>query len=217
MSSERPPPPGWTVWLLETVQRLWPEGKRARTIVTVLLVTALVALIAFAFLLPFAVDDSTPGAVILGFVAIFIVNAISTFTIPTPGLSILGQALIAYYGAQVDPILAGVVGGTAMAVGQIPNYAVGSVAWGAVETRISDRPKLQERVNAVADRVERRGWLAVSTLSFVPNPFTLFGDMAAGYSRMPFGVFFLAAWGARLARSLIIAFLGAAFLDGLEW
>ena len=77
-SDKRPPPPGWTVWLLDTVERLWPEGKRARTVVTVALIAALIALIAFAFLLPFLVDDRTTGSVILGFVAIFIVNAVAT-------------------------------------------------------------------------------------------------------------------------------------------
>jgi membrane protein DedA with SNARE-associated domain len=167
-----------------------------------------------AFALPLLVDAREPATRFVGYVAVFS-NAVSTATIPIPFLSILGQGLIAWYGAEHSVILAGLIGGTAMSVGQIPNYAVGAVSMPAVESRIAQRPRLHRRVLAIVADVERRGWVTVFLLSFVPNPFTTFGDMAAGYSGMRFRTFYLAVWSARIIRALIIAFLGQAFLDAL--
>lgn len=190
-------------------------SRGGRVVATVIVFGVLLALIALAVLLPLLADTTSPGALLLGYVAIALSNAVSTFTIPTPGLSVLGQGLIAWYGADHVPVIAGLIGGTAMAIGQIPSYALGAVAMDSVQDRIAGRPRLEARVDDVIASVERRGWVAVSLLSLIPNPFTLFGDMAAGYSGMPFRTFFLAAWIARVIRALIIAFLGAAFLETL--
>lgn len=208
-------PPAWTVKFVGWVQRIWPEGRRARIVATTLLAVALVAIIGLAFALPLLVDARQTSTRLLGYVAIVVSNAVSTATIPIPFLSILGQALIAWYGAEHSPILAGLIGGTAMSIGQIPNYAVGAVSMPAVEKRVAERPRLHDRVLRIVADVERRGWVAVFLLSFVPNPFTTFSDMAAGYAGMRFRTFYLSAWSARIIRSLIIAFLGGAFLDAV--
>jgi membrane protein DedA with SNARE-associated domain len=184
-------------------------------VAALLLALALLAVVALAFALPLLADASNPATRFFGYVAIFVSNAVSTATIPIPFLSILGQGLIAWYGAEHSAILAGLIGGTAMSVGQIPNYAVGAVSMPAVEARVAERPRVHRRMVRIVADVERRGWLAVSLLSFVPNPFTTFGDMAAGYSGMRFRTFYLAAWSARVIRALIIAFLGDAFLSTL--
>lgn len=215
MLEPRRDPPRWASRLVGWITAVWPESRRGRTVATVIVLTALVALVAVAFLLPLLVDTRGVGAVLLGYVAMVISNAVATATFPIPGLSIVGQALIAVYGADHSWILAGVVGGTAMSLGQIPNYAVGAVAIDAVEGRLAGHPKLRHRFDKVIADVERRGWVAVSTLSFIPNPFTTLGDIAAGYSGMRFRTFFLAAWCARLVRALLIAYFGNAFLQGL--
>lgn len=208
-------PPRWARRLVETASRLWPEGRRARIVVGTLLGLLLAAIIAIAFALPLAVDARDSATRAVGYLAIIVTNAVSTATLPIPFLSILGQALIAWYGAEDSAILAGLIGGTAMSLGQIPNYAVGAVSMNAVEVRISGRPRLHQRIHRIVADVERRGWVAVSLFSFIPNPFTTFSDMAAGYSGMRFRTFYLAVWSARVVRALIIAFLGEAFLSSI--
>lgn len=208
-------PPRWAKRFVGWVERVWPESRRARVAAAIILALALMALIAIAFALPLVVDATNPGQRLLGYAAIFFSNAVSTATIPIPFLSILAQALIAWYGAESSPVLAGLIGGTAMSVGQIPNYAVGAVSMPAVERRLAARPRLRRRALAIVADVERRGWIAVFALSFIPNPFTTFSDMAAGYSGMSFRTFYLAVWTARVIRALIIAFLGQAFLDAV--
>ena len=171
-----------------------------------------------------------PGLDMVAYAGLFVVNWLGAggLLVPIPGLRIVGWLMIVQQGAALDPLLAGVVGGLAMALGQISYYVAANA--GAHRARpagqASARPSLMARVMGAerAARLKERivslindhGFATVLALSLVPNPLTTFACITAGAVGMGFRRFVVATLIGRLALGLLLAAIGDGLFDSLS-
>jgi len=171
-------------------------------------------------LLPVWVDLSEDRLATLGYGGVFVANLASTATvfIPVPGLTAAGQALILTQGAALNPVYVGLLGGTAMALGEVTAYAAGAVG---SEVAREGELKVPRRIRALVEQLiawvdwlmEHYGFATLMVLSAIPNPAFELAGLTAGAVRMNFWRFMLAVLIGKNARGLLLAFLGAHGVD----
>jgi len=137
----------------------------------------------------------------------FLISLIGNATIILPGavlpiLSTIGIVLYPVTG-PVGPVIVGLVGGIAAAIGEITGYLVGYSGRGIVE-----KAKIYDRL---AGWVKRWGAIAIFVFSVVPLVFDLVG-IVAGVLRVPFWKFLLACW---LGRTLL--YVGVVLAAAWGW
>ncbi len=157
-----------------------------------------------------------PGISLVAWLGLFLANWIGNggLLVPIPGLRLVGWTMIVHQGAGDATILVGLVGGVAMALGQLSFYVSAAAAAGhAVE---SQTPRHAGRVAVALRRaqdrtarfVELHGFPTIFTLSLLPNPLTTFASITAGTMGMGFRRFLPADLAGHVILGLILALFG---------
>jgi membrane protein YqaA with SNARE-associated domain len=139
----------------------------------------------------------------LGYLGVFIISLVLNATVVLPAGNFL--FLFVLGGALSSPVLVGLIGGLAAAIGELTGYAAGYSGRTIIKKR-----KLYTRLEGW---MERWGSMTIFFLSAAPLFFDLAG-IAAGALRFPIWKFFIACWLGRTVLYLAIAWAGAM---GLDW
>lgn len=141
----------------------------------------------------------------LGYLGIFLICllAYATVILPVPA-----GILVFTMGAQLSPIGLALAAGSGAALGELTGYIAGYTG-----QTFAEKTKLYERVSGW---VQRNGPLTILGLSFFPNPFFDLTGIAAGALKMPVRVFLFWCWIGETLKMLVIAFVGAGFLN-IPW
>ena len=208
--------PGRLLSYYDALEKRLRESRRAQIVAALIVMVVIMVPSVLLLLLPIWVDLGEERFEGLGYAGIFLANLASTATvfIPVPGLTAAGQALIISGGDNLNPILAGVLGGTGMALGEITAYAAGAVGREMAEGRRLGGPRWFQR--AVERVIRWIGWLmahygmlTLFVLSAIPNPVFEIAGLTAGSVRMKFWRFMTSVTAGKITRGLILAFLGA--------
>lgn len=133
-----------------------------------------------------------------GYLGVFLVNLLGSGTVilPVPAL------LVVYLGGGVwNPLLVGLVGGLASALGELTGYLLGYSGQGLVEN--------QTLYTRMEGWMKRNGFLTILVLSLIPNPVFDVAGMAAGALRFPLRLFLLAALIGKSVKMIALAYAGA--------
>jgi len=139
----------------------------------------------------------------LGYLGVFISSLVLNATVVLPAGNFL--FLFVLGGALPSPLLVGLIGGFAAAIGELTGYAAGYSGRAIVKKR-----RLYTRLEGW---MESWGSLTIFFLSAAPLFFDLAG-IVAGALRFPVWKFFIASWLGRTVLYIAIAFAGSM---GLDW
>jgi membrane protein YqaA with SNARE-associated domain len=139
----------------------------------------------------------------LGYLGVFLSSLILNATVVLPAGNFV--FLFVLGGTLPSPVLVGLIGGLAAAIGEFTGYAAGYSGQAIIEKR-----RLYIRLEGW---MKRWGSLTVFSLSVAPLFFDIAG-ITAGALRFPAWKFFIACWLGRTILYLAIAWAGAM---GLEW
>jgi membrane protein YqaA with SNARE-associated domain len=142
-----------------------------------------------------------------GYLGLFVVSVVGNATILLPAPSLAATFLA---GGIFNPILAGVVSGAGMAIGELSGYMAG---YGG--TAILD-PRDLKRFEKLQDWMRRHGLLTIFVLSVIPNPIFDLAGVAAGVLHFPLPRFLLACFLGKTAKGLVFALAGAQSLPWIE-
>lgn len=222
----RPPPPhagehdrvpGWSRSLVSRLDRALPASGRSRIAAIVGLVAALIAVAISASRLLLLLFDTFD---VLAYAGLFVTNWVANggLLVPVPGLRLIGWVMIVQQGGTLDPLIAGLVGGVAMALGQTSLYVMAASARESVAHHATHGPsRLSEmasgpRAQAARVRLERllheHGVATIVGVSLVPTPLTTVAAGTAGAMGFGFRRFLLASLVGRLGLGLVLAYLG---------
>ena len=140
------------------------------------------------------------------YLGLFVVSLVGNATVflPVPSLAATFVA-----GSIFNPVLAGVVSGAGMALGELSGYLAGYGGTAIVE---KDRALFQRLQNWM----ERHGFLTIFLLSAIPNPIFDLAGIAAGMSHFPLSRFLLASFLGKSLKGLVFAFAGSRSVPWLE-
>ena len=182
----------------ETVtERAFLSRKLYLRILAILAVIAITATI-------FVFRDQVADLEAYGYLGAFLISLITSATIflPVPGI-----VLIAGLGASFDPVLIGLAAGAGSALGELTGYMAGFSGQVVFENS-RFYPRLERWMR-------RRGFIAITVLSFVPNPFFDVAGATAGALRFPLWKFLLACFVGKGVRYILVAWLG--WFVGVSW
>jgi membrane protein DedA with SNARE-associated domain len=172
-------------------------------------VVCLITALAFAF---FYFDIDIAKLTTYGYIGVFAIGFISAASIvlPMPGVAAIvgGGALLDPILGIPAPIMVGLVGGVAEALGELTGYAAGFGGSAIIQER-SFYP-------VVENWMRRHGLITVFALSAVPNPLLDLAGVAAGATRMPILRFFLGVWGGKTVKNIYLASGGLALGEALR-
>ncbi len=219
--------PQWLTRLHARTARLLPAAGRLRVAAIAGLVIAGLTIGLAGLRLLLRIAD---GLDILAYLGLFVTNWIANggLLVPVPGLRFIGWVMIVQQGAALDPTTAGVVGGLAMALGQVSLYVAADAAaqrsatarHAAARSRGSSRLGRAisgDRARRARDKLDgllrHHGFATILGLSMVPNPLTSLGVGMAGAMGMGFRRFLAATLIGRLILGLALAWVGQGLLD----
>ncbi len=139
----------------------------------------------------------------LGYLGVFLSSLILNATVVLPAGNFL--FLFVLGGTLPSPVLVGLIGGLAAAIGEFTGYAAGYSGQAIIKKR-----RLYTKLEGW---MKRWGSLTIFFLSVAPLFFDIAG-ISAGALRFPAWKFFIACWLGRTILYLTIAWAGAM---GLEW
>jgi hypothetical protein len=211
-------------WLRDADLRLeamLPSNGRQRAAVAIGLLAAMVGIVVASLRLLVLVADVFD---ILAYTGLFVTNWVANggLLVPVPGLRIVGWLMIIHQGGALDALVAGVVGGIAMALGQTSLYiTTASAREGAARhpVRLPSRVRSMasgQRAQTARAKLERllrdHGFVTIVGVSFVPTPVTSVATGMAAAMGFGFRRFVLGALVGRIAFGLVLAYLGDAIL-----
>ena len=166
----------------------------------IFLILAVIAITATVFVF----RDQVADLETYGYLGAFLIAVVTSATIilPVPGI-----VLIAGLGASFDPVLIGLAAGAGSALGEITGYMAGFSGQVVFENS-RFYPRLERWMR-------RRGFIAITVLSFVPNPFFDVAGATAGALRFPLWKFLLACFVGKAVRYSLVAWLG--WFVGVSW
>lgn len=132
-----------------------------------------------------------------GYVGVFVLTLLASASIvmPSPALGIAALA-----GKTLDPWLVGLSGGLAAGLGEITGYMAGRGG-----SPLVARSRFYPRVERW---VQRYGGGTIFVLAFIPGPVFDLAGIAAGTMRMPVRRFLVACIAGKIARFILVAWLG---------
>ena len=155
-----------------------------------------------AFSLYYFFDSKNLSSV--GYLGVFVFTFLGAATIFLPSG---GSAVVILAGAVLNPVLVGLLAGTAAALGELTGYAVGYEGGAFLEKRT--------KLYSQAKRwMEKRGSITIFLLSVFPNPLFDAAGLAAGGIRFPLRKFLALAWLGKTIQGLAGAFIGRL---GSDW
>jgi uncharacterized membrane protein YdjX (TVP38/TMEM64 family) len=142
-----------------------------------------------------------------GYLGLLIVSIVGNATVLLPVPSLAATFLA---GGIFNPILAGLVSGAGMAIGELSGYLAGYGGTAIVETED------QARFQYLHSWMQRHGFLTIFVLSVIPNPVFDLAGIAAGMLHFPVRRFLLACFLGKAAKGIAFAFAGAQSLPWLQ-
>jgi membrane protein YqaA with SNARE-associated domain len=128
-----------------------------------------------------------PGVMILSFLGS------AALVLPVPGLiSLCGVSVV------LNPLLLGILAGSAETLGEVSGYAIG---YGG--QHVLQKHRLYERVQGW---MVRRGALVIFVVSIIPNPLFDQVGIAAGGTRYPLPRFLAVVLAGKLLKGVIVAY-----------
>jgi membrane protein YqaA with SNARE-associated domain len=182
----------------ETVtERAFLSRRLYLRILTVLIVIAITATV-------FVFRDQVADLETYGYLGAFLIAVATSATIilPVPGIVLIGAL-----GAAYNPVLIGLAAGAGSALGELTGYMAGFSGQVIFENS-RFYPRLERWMT-------RRGFIAISVLSFVPNPFFDVAGATAGALKYPLWKFLLACFAGKTVRYILVAWLG--WFVGVTW
>jgi len=142
-----------------------------------------------------------------GYAGLFVVSLVGNATVllPVPSLAATFVA-----GRVFDPLLAGIVSGAGMALGELSGYLAGYGGMAMVEKGNTETLKRLE------SWMRHNGFLTIFALAAIPNPVFDLAGIAAGVLRFPFWRFLLACFLGKTAKGVAFALVGAHSLQWLD-
>jgi membrane protein DedA with SNARE-associated domain len=210
---------GVYIWLMDHA----PRSTRGRiTLAALIFVVVLAPSLALLYVTLDAGNDATQAWFgRLGYAGVFLANLAGTATlfIPVPGLTAAAQALIVSSSKLLSPVGVGIAGGLGMAVGEITAYVAGMAAgFIAREEEIKPPKRLQGLIDAAVSRINwlmaHYGMPTLFLLSVFPNPLFEVAGWTAGATRYPFWRFMAAVTPGKIARGLLLAYVGEKIIFG---
>ena len=181
------------------IPRGWPSLEAT---VRILVLIAVIAVVASVYLLRDHIDFGDVGYPLIAGLS-FLGSA--GLVVPVPGM-----ASVCTGGVLLNPILVGLVAGSAGTVGELTGYALGYSGRGVL-----NKGRLYTRMEGW---MRRRGWLVLVVLSVVPNPVFDLAGIAAGTLRYPLPRFLGIIWPGKLIKFLAISYACAYGAEGvLGW
>jgi uncharacterized membrane protein YdjX (TVP38/TMEM64 family) len=167
---------------------------------------ALVLAVAITVLI-FAYRDRLAGLASYGYLGLFVVSIVGNATILLPAPTLAATFLA---GGIFNPLLAGVVSGAGMAIGELSGYMAGYGGTAILDT------KDQERFQQLKEWMGRHGLLTIFVLSAIPNPIFDLAGVAAGVLHYPLPRFLLACFLGKTLKGIAFALAGAQSLPLVE-
>jgi len=155
----------------------------------------------------FLYRDQLAGLGSYGYLGLFAVSIVGNATVLLPVPSLAATFLA---GGIFNPLLAGVVSGAGMAVGELSGYLAG---YGGTAIIGKKDTKTYARLD---NWMQRRGYLTVFVLSAIPNPIFDLAGIAAGMLRFPVWRFLLACFLGKAVKGIVFALAGAQSLPWVE-
>jgi len=117
---------------------------------------------------------------------------------------------IKYSAVFLNPLLVGLIAGSAESVGELSGYYLGYTG-----RDVLARSRLYQRLESW---MRRRGWLLLFVVSLIPNPIFDVVGIAAGALRYPIWGFLAVVWVGKVLKFLVFAYAcnaGADWLTGV--
>ncbi len=140
----------------------------------------------------------------LGLLAISIIGN-ATVLLPVPSLAATFVA-----GGIFNPVLAGIISGAGMAIGELSGYLAG---YGGTAVVATTEQKVFQRLQSW---MQRHGFLTIVVLSAIPNPIFDLAGIAAGMAHFPVASFLAACFLGKTVKGLLFALAGAHSVPWLE-
>ena len=142
-----------------------------------------------------------------GYLGLFVVSAVGNATVllPVPSLAATFMA-----GSLFNPLLAGVVSGAGMAVGEMSGYLAGYGGTAIIEKKDT---KAYERLEGW---MRRHGSVTIFVLSAIPNPVFDLAGIVAGMLRFPVWRFLVPCFLGKTVKGIVFALAGAQSLQWVE-
>ena len=144
-----------------------------------------------------------------GYIGCFFINLLASGTLVMPGF---GIPITFTLGGVLNPAIVGAVAGIGEAIGAV----------GAYFTGYSGRGLFRDNNNGLYIRfsniLHRHGSKAVFFMAVIINPVYYFFSLFMGMLRFGFTRFFLATWGGRTIKDMVLAYVGYFGLRSiLQW
>lgn len=120
--------------------------------------------------------------------------------IPGSGLTFAAGAIMNPFLGIPAPIAVGITAGSAESLGEFTGYAAGYSGG-----RIMDKRKIYQRVK---DWIQKRAFITMLVMSFMPSPVFDVAGLAAGASRVPIRIFWPAVFIGKCLRGIGMATAG---------
>lgn len=142
-----------------------------------------------------------------GYLGLFVVSAVGNATVllPVPSLAATFMA-----GSLFNPLLAGVVSGAGMAVGEMSGYLAGYGGTAIIEKKDT---KAYLRLEGW---MRLHGSVTIFVLSAIPNPVFDLAGIVAGMLRFPVWRFLVACFLGKTVKGIVFAVAGAQSLQWVE-
>lgn len=118
-------------------------------------------------------------------------------------------AIVMLMSGTRDPLLLGLVAGAGGAVGKITSYVLGRLGY------LAAGEKNKRNLNAIHDLMSKYGMLGVFIFAVTPLPDDVY-VIPMGIVRLPFWRFFVADLAGKVLLSVLVAYLGRAYLSALS-
>lgn len=139
-----------------------------------------------------------------GYPGVFLVSLLSNSTVffPVPGIA---AAIVT--GTFLNPVYLALFAGLGGALGEVTGYMIGFIGQSIVEKK-----EMYEKYEMY---IKKYGFLSITFLSAIPNPFFDIAGIAAGVLKIPLWNFIAAAWIGTSIKMYIFAQFGYFFLSPL--
>lgn len=162
------------------------------------LVASLILVIGVSLFL-FNSDDLASLGYIGGFLAMLLSSA--TVILPAPGIAVV----VALGSTVSSPVLLGIVAGIGATLGEITGYLAGYSGHKIVEE--------QKYYAKMHKFIEKYGFIAITLLAFIPNPFFDIAGIIAGSTKYPLKLFLTAVLIGKIGKCILAAYAGSLAID----
>lgn len=187
--------------LAEQYVRLWRFRTRIEYILLVLIGITAVS-IAVGFLLFDVGTDDIRGE--WGYPTLWLISGLRAASvvlpIPGSGLTFAAGAIMDPFLGIPAPIAVGITAGSAESLGEFTGYAAGYSGG-----KILDKRKMYQRIK---DWIQKRAFITMLVMSFMPSPVFDVAGLAAGASRVPIRIFWPAVFIGKCLRGIGMATAG---------